>query len=223
MSERIDRNTTDADVVMRRLVLIVVAFAAVLTVPLLFFGIYVDRRFNALERDLQYEPPEARSDIAIDELPPEAVSGQVVYVPAYSHVYHQSGKPQLLTVTLSIRNTDRSQDVIISVVDYFDSAGKRVKSYLSKPLRVAPLASTEFLVERQDTSGGSGANFLVHWFAAETVTEPIIETVMIDTSSRQGISFVRAGKVISEITPKHDDENRGPMKKEESRRAGEQE
>ena len=54
------------------------------------------------------------------------------------------------------------------------------------------------IVEREDASGGSGANFLVEWFANHPVTAPIIEAVMIDTQSQQSISFARRGVVIKE-------------------------
>jgi hypothetical protein len=59
---------------------------------------------------------------------------------------------------------------------------------------------------RQNTTGGSGASFLVQWFAKESVSDPVIETVMIDTSSQQGISFVRTGHVLSEVPTKGSDE-----------------
>jgi hypothetical protein len=73
------------------------------------------------------------------------------------------------------------------------------------------LATTEFLVERDDASGGSGANFLVEWVAQDEVTEPIIEAVMIDTKGQQGISFARSGRPVREIIPEKDvrDESKG--------------
>ncbi len=38
-------------------------------------------------------------------------------------------------------------------------------------------------------------------YADKPVTEPIIEAVMIDTKSQQGISFARRGSVISDVVP----------------------
>lgn len=76
-----------------------------------------------------------------------------------------------------------------------------MKSYLKKPLRLSALATTGFLAEREDTSGGSGADFLVEWVASQAVSEPIVEAVMIDAHSQQGISFVWSGKVIRELAP----------------------
>jgi hypothetical protein len=58
------------------------------------------------------------------------------------------------------------------------------------------MASTDFVVDSTDTSGGSGANFIVEWIAQTQISEPIVEAVMIGTESNRGISFVSAGKVI---------------------------
>jgi len=67
-------------------------------------------------------------------------------------------------------------------------------------LRLAPLATTEFFVPEQDSSGGSGANFIVEWVAEKKqVNTPIIEAVMISTSGQQGISFVRSGQVVQAL------------------------
>ncbi|MEQ8838981.1 MAG: DUF3124 domain-containing protein, partial [Lacipirellulaceae bacterium] len=118
---------------------------------------------------------------------------------AYSHIYHDDGAPYLLTITLSIRNTSLVEEIVVKSVRYFNTQGQEVKSYLKKPLRLPALATAEFLVERNDASGGSGANFLVEWFAKENVTEPIIEAVMIDAKGKQGVSFARVGKPVSEF------------------------
>ncbi|HSR70154.1 MAG TPA: DUF3124 domain-containing protein [Acidobacteriota bacterium] len=175
-------------------------------VPLIIYTIYLDQRLDAFEDTLKHNPPEAleaggqpRYDLY--HLAANPVEGQVVYVPAYSHVYHQAGVPHLLTITLSVRNTSLDTEIIVKSVRYFDTRGNEVRSYLNKPVRLPALGTTEVVVERDDASGGSGANFLVEWYANSPVTEPIIEAVMIDTKSRQGISFARRGSVISYALP----------------------
>ncbi len=103
--------------------------------------------------------------------------GQTVYVPLYSHIYVDErfkDKPFNLTATLSIRNTDPEHGFQLLSVDYYDSSGKKLRSYLSKPVAVVPLGSTRFIVQDSDTAGGSGAKFLVKWSAQQGVTEPII-------------------------------------------------
>jgi len=125
--------------------------------------------------------------------------GQTIYVPACSHVYHGDRQQSFyLTVTLSVRNTDPVHPITIVAVDYFDTAGKLLKQYLEKELKLDGMASAEFIVRESDRTGGLGANFVVVWKSAEKVTEPIAETVMIGTMSQQGISFTSRGRAIKE-------------------------
>ena len=124
---------------------------------------------------------------------------QTVYVPLYSHIYVDErfrDKPFNLTATLSIRNTDPEIGIKLIAVDYYDSSGKKLRSYLDNPVAVPPLGSTRYIVQDSDTAGGSGAKFLVKWSAQKGVAEPIIESIMIGTKMQQGISFVSRGKVI---------------------------
>jgi hypothetical protein len=55
-------------------------------------------------------------------------------------------------------------------VRYYNTEGKLIKQYLERPVELSPLASTNFIVERTDTSGGSGANFIVEWIAEKDVS-----------------------------------------------------
>ena len=124
--------------------------------------------------------------------------GQTIYVPVYSHIYYENQKKVLyLSATLSIRNTDLSNPIIITSVRYYDTGGKLIKQYLERPVELGSLASTDFVVERTDTSGGLGANFIVEWIAEKEVSEPVVEAVMISAVSSQGISFVSPGRVIN--------------------------
>ncbi len=123
--------------------------------------------------------------------------GQTIYVPIYSHIYHGDQQKILdLSATLSIRNTDLNKPIIITSVRYYDSNGKLVKQYLEQPIQLDALGSTDFFIDRTDTSGGLGANFIVEWVAQTEVSEPIAEAVMIATEFQQGVSFVSPGKVI---------------------------
>lgn len=125
------------------------------------------------------------------------VSGQTVYVPIYSYIYHDNEKKILdLSVTLSIRNTDLTNPIIITSVRYYNSDGKLVKQYLEQPVQLEALASCDFFIDRTDRSGGLGANFVVEWVSEKEVSEPIVEAVMIATEFQQGVSFISPGKVI---------------------------
>lgn len=125
------------------------------------------------------------------------VMGQTIYVPVYSHIYHHNRQEIFnLAVTLSIRNTDLNNSLIVTSVGYYDSDGKLVKQYLERPIQLDALASYDFFVNRNDTSGGVGANFIVEWVAQTKISEPIVEAVMIGTDYQQGISFISPGRVI---------------------------
>ncbi|MCC6143645.1 MAG: DUF3124 domain-containing protein [Candidatus Hydrogenedentes bacterium] len=176
------------------MVYLILGIGLIVIVPIAVLGYFVDHQFSSFEREYRYRAPEASGTVA----PPlaEATAGQTVYVPAYSHVYHQEGDPYLLTITLSVRNTDQESDIVVERVRYFDSAGSEIRSFLQQPLKLGPMATSDFLVTRKDTSGGSGASFLVDWAADRAVSAPVIEAVMIDTTERQGISFVRSGVVV---------------------------
>lgn len=127
----------------------------------------------------------------------QIATGQTIYVPVYSHIYHQDEKKVFdLAATLSLRNTDLDRAIVITSVRYYDENGKLVRNYLENPIEIDPLGSTDFFVNTTDTSGGSGAKFIVEWVAQTKVTEPMIEAIMIGSGYQQGISFVSPGRVI---------------------------
>lgn len=127
------------------------------------------------------------------------VTGQMVYVPAYSEVFYgREGLNFELAVTLAIHNTDLDAPIIIQSVRFYDTDGNVVRDYIDEPVEVSPLATTGFLVEDSDRSGGWGSNFIVEWVAEEPVYEPIIEAIMVSTRGTQGISMISLGRVISQ-------------------------
>jgi len=123
--------------------------------------------------------------------------GQTVYVPVYSHIYSgDRERPFYLTATLSIRNTDPRHSITLSAVNYYDSDGSLLRSYLEHPAGIKPLGSTRYVVKESDKSGGSGAKFIVKWESDQEVNVPLIESVMISTQTQQGISFTSRGQVM---------------------------
>ncbi len=135
--------------------------------------------------------------VASDEL--KIVTGQKLYVPAYSKVY-SAGEDQTwdMTVTLSIRNTNLDKSIFIGSVKYFDTNGQFVTEYVESPLQLAPMATTEFVISRNDDRGGTGANFIVGWGAEEPVYEPVVEAVMISTWGTQGLSLLSPARILEE-------------------------
>jgi len=157
-----------------------------------------EKRLHAIEDKVQYEPPRsyappnldayAAADLTTGSLPVH----QAAYVPVYSHIYYDGGRPYLLETMLSIRNVDPKRPVYVSAVEYYDTDGKLSKKQVDRLIKLDPLQTIEFLVERHDVTGGSGANFIVEWHAGGTQTHaPLIEAVMVGRSGTNAISFVR--------------------------------
>lgn len=194
----------------------VVGLLLLFAVLLYIYAFYLDAKLSAIDRHTSPEflvaEDAAHGDIF--HLSANPAQGQIVYVPAYSHVFHREGEPHRLTITLSVRNTSLDHTIVVKSIRYFDTRGKEIKSHLTKPVRLPALAATEIVVGPSEKSGGSGANFLVEWYSDKPVTEPIIEAVMIDFEREEGISFVRRGSVISEIAPRTDDRADGEPKTE---------
>ena len=125
--------------------------------------------------------------------------GQSVYVPVYSHIYSgDREQPFDLAVTVSIRNTDPDGPLTLTSVEYYDSNGRLLKSYLESPVEVSALASKRYVIAESDKQGGSGASILVTWESNQALSPPILESIMIGTKNQQGISFVSRGNVIRE-------------------------
>jgi hypothetical protein len=125
--------------------------------------------------------------------------GQRLYVPIYSHIYFRTEEETInLAATVSIRNTDPDQPIVLSTIDYIDNDGALVRRYLQQPRRLGPLASTSVVIEESDAAGGLGANFIIEWSASQPVHAPVVESIMISTQSALGISFTSPARVLDE-------------------------
>lgn len=155
--------------------------------------ISVATQVEDIDEKLKYIPPQLK---AAEIQPKSVVAGQMVYVPVYSHIYAKGGKPFLLEATLSVRNSDPTEDITIASVRYYDTNGDLINDYIEKPMLLKSLATAEFLVAQKEIEGGSGANFMVEWVSDTKVNQPVIEAVMIGIEGQTSISFVRAGVAI---------------------------
>lgn len=129
----------------------------------------------------------------------EIVTGQLVYVPAYSAIFYGSATETLeLTVTLAIHNSDTDQPIIIRSVRLYDTEGNLVRDYVDEPAAIRPLGTAGFVVAPGEVNGGWGTNFLVEWVAEAPIYEPVIEAVMVSSRGTEGVSFLSTGRVVSE-------------------------
>ena len=160
-----------------------------------------EARLGAIEAQVKNDSPRAFQPPDLTAFEAKGVERdslrvhQAAYVPVYSHIYYDGGRPYLLEITLSIRNIDLKEPVYLSKVDYYDTDGQLSKRKIDRLIVLKPLQTIEFLIERHDASGGSGANFIVEWHAGSGETHaPLIEAVMVGRSGTNAISFVRRGE-----------------------------
>lgn len=149
-------------------------------------------------RDTYSEQVLEENEITQDIAPSDFVRTDSVYVPIYSNVYSRSREVSfLLTATLSIRNTSFSDTLYINSINYYNTEGDLVNRYLEQPIFLKPMASIDYVVDEEDDSGGSGANFIVIWSAKTSKIQPTIQAVMISTNGQQGVAFTTEGKSIA--------------------------
>jgi len=175
---------------------------AILFLVLLGFLSFTGYKLNEIEGRIEdrlaYQPPVAiESEKSVGEPVFTTSHAHTIYVPVYSHIYANGGTPVLLETTLSIRNTDPEQDIVITSVNYYDTKGSMIEEYLDGNLVLGPLESSEVLVKKRDIRGGSGANFIVTWSSGEPVHLPIVQAAMVGGEGGMQISFLTNGQPLT--------------------------
>jgi len=125
-----------------------------------------------------------------------------IYVPAYSRVYGApSGAHKLIefSTTLRIDNTSATKPLVIERIEYYDTSGRLVQSYLKAPVALRPFGAIELVIPAEDERGGLAANFVVAWSGAGPIAQPLVEAVMIGSQDNTSYSFVSQGRPIRNI------------------------
>lgn len=116
-----------------------------------------------------------------------------VYVPVYSDIYQRTRNERtLLTSTLSIHNTSETDTLYISRIDYYNTKGKLVRKYIESTIFVNTFETLEYVVDEDDETGGSGANFVIEWQGKGNLN-PIFQAVMIGGLANKSFSFITEG------------------------------
>ena len=112
------------------------------------------------------------------------------YLSIYSQIYSSSEhRTHNLTAMISLRNTSDMDTIYVLKAQYFDTHGKSVRNYFNQPIYLAPLETTEIIIDEVDVSGGTGSNFIFEWKIPENCPEPLFEGIMNSTMGQQGLSF----------------------------------
>lgn len=128
--------------------------------------------------------------------------GQNLYLPIYSHIWHgemdKQGQPTktLVSVSVSIRNTDPLKAIRLTSAQYFDTDGKKLREYVATPKVIGPMGTFELFVPRSDDTGGSGANFLISWKSDQPASPPVVEGVHANMPVGRSIAFTSTARVL---------------------------
>ena len=118
----------------------------------------------------------------------------VTYLSVYSQIYSRSEhRTHDLTATVSLRNISSEDAIFVTRAQFFDTAGKLIRTYFDQPIFISPLETVEIVIQEVDNEGGTGGNFIFEWAVNPGTPEPFFEAVMISTSGQQGISFTTQG------------------------------
>jgi hypothetical protein len=119
--------------------------------------------------------------------------GQTLYLPIYSHMLYgnvssKGAVPRvLLSAMVSVRNTDVRRPIRLLSARYHDTGGKLLRDYLTAPVTIPPMGTYELFVELHDESGGSGANFMLAWDAAQAANPPMVEALHANLDSGKAV------------------------------------
>lgn len=133
---------------------------------------------------------------------PARSNGQILYLPVYSHIWHgdldRAGAPvkTLVSVLVSVRNTDASRPIRLVSAQYYDTDGKKLKEYVPAPRTIGPMGTYELFIPRSDDRSGSGANFAISRQSGVPVNVPIVEAVHANLPAGRAIAFTTSARQI---------------------------
>lgn len=122
-------------------------------------------------------------------------TGQHLYLPIYAFIVHgdldQNSVARKLPVSalVSIHNTDLDRPLKVLSARYYSTAGKFLRSFVSSPRILKPMETLEFLVERRDVVGGSGANFVIQWDSEVPISPPLVQALHVELQTNRAIVF----------------------------------
>jgi len=122
-------------------------------------------------------------------------NGQYLYLPIYAFIQYgdldNSGAARQLPVSslVSIHNTDLDKPLRVLSARYYSTEGKFLRNFVSSPRILKPMETLEFLVQRRDVVGGSGANFVIQWESEVPVSPPLVQALHIELQTNRSIVF----------------------------------
>ncbi|TXD49389.1 DUF3124 domain-containing protein [Polaribacter sp. IC073] len=141
--------------------------------------------------------PENWKKRAIDISTKDSLEFGKSYLSIYSQIYSMSEhRKHNLTAMISLRNTSDVDSIYILRAEYYGTHGTSIQKYFDYPIFLAPMETTEIIIDEIDVSGGTGSNFIFEWKIPKNSSEPLFEGVMTSTIGQQGLSFITQAKRI---------------------------
>jgi len=142
------------------------------------------------KKEISSVNPENWSKRSIDLTTKDSLEYGKSYLSVYSQIYSiTEHKRHNLTSMVSMRNTSEADTIYLLRAEYFDTHGKSVRKYFDSPIFLAPLETTEIIIDEIDVTGGTGSNFILEWKTPKNCPAPIFEGIMTSTMGQQGLSF----------------------------------
>jgi hypothetical protein len=149
------------------------------------------------KKEVSSTNPENWSKRTIDITRIDSLEYGKSYLSIYSQIYSfTEHKRHNLTSMVSMRNTSDLDTIYLLKAEYYDTHGKSVRKYFDEPIFLAPMETTEIIIDEIDNSGGTGSNFIFEWKIPKNCPEPLFEGVMTSTMGQQGLSFTTQAKRI---------------------------
>ncbi|MEZ5009513.1 MAG: DUF3124 domain-containing protein [Chitinophagales bacterium] len=149
------------------------------------------------KKDISSINPENWSKRAIDLSSKDSLEYGKSYLSVYSQIYSNTEhRTHNLTSMISMRNISESDTIYLLRAEYYDTHGKSVRKYFNSPIFLAPMETTEIIIDEIDVSGGTGSNFIFEWKTPKNCPEPLFEGIMTSTMGQQGLSFTTLAKRI---------------------------
>jgi hypothetical protein len=130
------------------------------------------------------------------------LSGETVYVPIYPNVFYSKDfKAYDLIATLSIHNISLDDAITITKIDYHNTNGDLIKSYIeNESIILKPLQTVQLVIQNDNKNSTKGSDVIVEWASESAVCSPIVEATMVSASGQVGLSFITTGKVIKQLS-----------------------
>ena len=126
------------------------------------------------------------------------VKGQTLYIP--SPTSFVAGTYSFdVRATVYIHNTDPTNAITITGIDFYNSGGKLMEKYVTQPVKLNALAATRVNVKQPlEGEDGMAAHFVIQWQSEHKVVEPLINGWLTGVSGTRGFSFTSYPRIIQE-------------------------